>query len=510
MTTALMEKPESVRNRLLASASPAGFLSIILALQVTLSWTLFDNTAFQDEALYVYIGRQIWRHWTTGMPLLDNYSFYISGHPYVYPVLAGPLDYLGGIELVRALSTALMLIVTLCGYYTARTLFDKRTATLAALFFAVQGPVLFLNRLATYDPLCLCILALGLALAVYVGETQRTWFALGMGPMLVLAFFSKYLAVIYIPSILALLFLLTFRRAGWRAAVASFTIGAGSLVVAGGMAAIVVHTWDPTMIHGLTASTTNRMVASPYSRTAMIVHALQLSGLSFAVAVVGLLLIARRSEHTVTAIALVLLGSAFLVPAYHLYKAEPTSFDKHLGYSMFFIMPCAGYLLATLAKRRQSFEPSGYWMSSIALVLMLLSVGIRNAQYMYSVWPTSTTLTHVLRTQVRPTSGYYLADSRDVVRYYLQDVTYTWQWTGPDFFQYTDKQGHYFVGQDAYVHAINDGYFDVIELDYQGDQLALDLVIAKTIETSHKYDLIADIPSSDAYGAGHFFVYRKK
>lgn len=500
----------TARRRVLAGSSSIGLLSLILTLQVMLSWTLLHNTAFQDEALYIYIGRQIWSHWVHGAPIYDNFSFYISGYPYVYPVLAGPLDRLGGVELVRALSTLLMLGVTMCGYYVTKTLFDRKAALLAAVFFAVQGPVLFLGRLATYDPLCLCILALSVALMAYVGETRRHWLALGMGPLLVLAFFSKYLAIVYIPPLLLLLFLCAFRRWGWREAARCVAIGAGSFLVVGALAAFAVEIWDQAMIHGLFSSTTNRVVASTYPRTQMLARGLQLASASFVVAIIGFVLIVRQSNLRVAAISLTLLGMACITPAYHLYKAEPTSFDKHFAYGMFFLMPMAGYLLATLATRRKSWEPNGYWLSSIAIVLILLSIGIRNAQYMYSTWPTSNGLTYVLRTQVRLASGRYMAESRDVVRYYLQDVTYTWQWTGPDFFQYTDTKGHYYVGQEAYVHAIDDGYFNLVEIDYQGDQVPLDLLIVKAIESSHRYDLIASIPNSDAFGTGYYFVYRKK
>lgn len=498
------------RRRAFAGASSVGLLSLILAFQVGLSWILLHNTAFSDEALYIFAGRQIWSHWVTGAPLLDDFSFYMSGNPYVYPVLAGPLDQLGGVELVRALSTLLMLIVTACGYYATAMLFDRKAALLAAVFFAVQGPVLFLSRLATYDPLCLCALAVSVALLVYVGETRRAWFALGIGPLLVLAFFSKYLAVVYVPSVLLLLFLWILRRWGWREAAKGAAIGVGSLAVFGALAALAVAIWDPTMVHGLTASTTNRIVVSTYPRSHLVDHGLQLVGVSFAAAIVGCMLIVRKANITSAVICVLFLFTAFLVPAYHLYKAEPTSFDKHFAYSMFFAMPMAGYLLATLAVRRKSWEPNGYWLSSIAIALMLLSIGIRNAQYMYSTWPASNTLTYMLRTQVRPASGRYMAESRDVVRYYLQDVTSTWQWTGPYFFQYTDAQGHFYTGQEAYVHAIDDGYFDVVELDYQGGALPVDLVIAKALESSHRYDLIASIPNSDAYGTGYYFIYRKK
>jgi hypothetical protein len=77
------------------------------------------------------------------------------------------------------------------------------------------------------------------------------------------------------------------------------------------------------------------------------------------------------------------------------------------------------------------------------------------------------------------------------------------------FFQYTDKQGHYYVGNDAYVKAINDGYFDLIQLNYGYYHLQTAILIAQANENSNKYTLIAKIPYQDYYGTGYFWIWRK-
>jgi hypothetical protein len=61
-------------------------LVAVLALQVALA-TRLHNTAFEDEALYLYAGHHeiawLLHHQTT----FDNYSTYFSGAPFLYPVL---------------------------------------------------------------------------------------------------------------------------------------------------------------------------------------------------------------------------------------------------------------------------------------------------------------------------------------------------------------------------------------------------------------------------------------
>ena len=494
------------RKRLLTNVTMSRWaLPTILVFQALLCWILLKNTAFEDEALYIYAGEQIWQHWLHGLPLLENYSYFISGNPYVYPIIGGPLDMLGGLELVRSFSLACMLIVTSCGYYVTKQLFDQKSAIFAAIFFVCQGPVLFLSRLATYDSLCLCLVAIGMALAVNASLAQRPWRALGIGPFLVLAFFAKYAALLFIPPVLATLALCTLLRWGWISMLVRGTLGVLSLAVVGTLAAIVVIRFDPSMLHALVASTTDRIVNQEYSRLSLAEHVVQMVGLSYAAGLAGLVF--ARKKHLL--IALVLLGSALLIPAYHIYKAELISVDKHLGYSMFFVMPVAGYALASLSGFRRAFSPGRYWLSGVAICLILFLVGIGEAQSMYSDWPPATQLTYVFKTQVRSATGRYLTEQFEILRYYLADDTYTWQWTGPYFFEYTDKQGHYYIGNEAYVRAINDGYFALIELDY-GNTIQTDILIAQAIEHSKKYDLIQQIPNRDSYGTGYFFIWRKR
>src|SRR5258708_5459329 len=151
-----LEEPKTITRRGLAAraASSGWVLPLILIFQGAMAW-LLQNTAFQDEALYIYAGHQIWQGWLGGPPQLVDYSYYFSGNPYVYPLIAGLLDIVGGLELVRLFSMICLLITTACGYYIAKALFHRASAVFAALFFVCQGPVLFLTLLATYDPLFL-------------------------------------------------------------------------------------------------------------------------------------------------------------------------------------------------------------------------------------------------------------------------------------------------------------------------------------------------------------------
>ncbi len=493
------------RKRLLAGVTIARWpLLWILAFQALFSWILLQNTAFQDEALYVYAGRQIWQAWLGGPPLYDPYSYYFSGDPYFYPLIGGALDRLGGLELARAFSLLCMLLVTICGYYVTKKLFNQRSAVFAALFFVSQGPVLFLNRLATYDPLCLCLLAVGITLAVNAGLARRPWRALGIGPVLVLAFVAKYVALLFIPSALTALLVCTLLRWGWRSMLLRGALGVLSLAVAGTLLAFVMIHFDPRVLHAIGATTTNRVIEQKYSRLGLTENVAEIVGLSYALGLAGFVFAPKKHRL----LALLFLGSSLLIPTYHIYKAEMISLDKHLGFGMFFAMPVAGYALASLSSLRGRFLSGRYWLASVAICLILLQLGAQKAQFMYSSWPSTTRLVYVFQTQVRPANGHYLAEQVEVLRYALENETYSWQWSGPYFFEYTDKQGHYSSGDEAYLKAVNDGYFDLIELNFDAN-VRLDLLIAQAIERSKQYTLIAKIPNWDAYGSNYFFVWHK-
>src|SRR5579859_4422910 len=140
-------------------------LIAILVIQAVGSLTL-QNTAFQDEALYLYAGRAYFNQVMTGQIVQEPYGTYLSGTPFFYPLIAGALDSLGGLEAARAFSLLCMLFATVMVFWTARQLFGEDFGILAAGLFSVQGAVIFLGWFATYDAMCIALLALAIALAV--------------------------------------------------------------------------------------------------------------------------------------------------------------------------------------------------------------------------------------------------------------------------------------------------------------------------------------------------------
>ena len=98
-------------------------LLIVLAVQAALSVRLvWADTAFQDEATYLWAGHLEWAHWLHGTPI-PPFPTYFSGAPVIYPPLGALADSVGGLAGARVLSLVFMLGATALLWATAGRLY---------------------------------------------------------------------------------------------------------------------------------------------------------------------------------------------------------------------------------------------------------------------------------------------------------------------------------------------------------------------------------------------------
>lgn len=478
-------------------------LPLILLVQAVSSLVALRNTAFQDEALYLLAGRQIFLSWLGKTPYVEPYGLYFSGYPSFYPVIGGSLDFLGGLETARMFSLLCMLTVTCSVYFMSLQFFDRKSALIAALLFACEGSGLFLGRLATYDAFCLCLLALAMMFCLRAGKAASAQRVLALGPLLVAMVAAKYAGLLFVPSVLALLAWWCWNQRGLEEMLVRLGIGIFSVAAAGLFAFLNL---DKQVLAGLSFTTTNR--ASDGTLSLLVLqHIAGMEGIFF---VLGLLALAFCGKRRFP-IVLLLFGSALLVPLYHAYKGEMVSLDKHLAFSMFFLAPLAGFAVASVPNNWQRYVIRFVrlsWFITLALCLLTLLPGLQQARNLYGDWPSSTTLTTFLRPRVQIGVGHYLAEDFDVLRYNLMNETDIWQWSSLDYFVYTDKQNHNLSGEAAYKAAIREGFFDLVELSY-GYHTPLDIQIAQSLAASQQYDLIARITIHNSYGSGYFWIWSR-
>jgi hypothetical protein len=175
----------------------------ILMIQAVLSLRLVSsNTAFGDEALYLWSGHLEWAHWIHGTPV-PNFPAYFSGAPVIYPPIGAVADGIGGLAAARILSMIFMLVSTMLLYATARTLLLDRTAAFfSAATFGLLGPTLSL-AFATYDAMALMLMALSAWLAARASGRHPEPFLVLAGAVMALANATKYASALWDPVVVA-------------------------------------------------------------------------------------------------------------------------------------------------------------------------------------------------------------------------------------------------------------------------------------------------------------------
>jgi hypothetical protein len=495
------------RSRLHVSVLSARWpILLILALQAAVSVIMLRNTAFQDEALYLYAGRQIIHHWAGGHVPYENYAFYFSGYPYVYPVIGGFLDMIGGLELARGFSMACMLGVTAIVYLLTRKVFDKPAALFASAAYALTGVVLFLGRLATFDAFCLFLIALATTIAVRGGIGKRPWITLAIGPVLILAILAKYAGMLFIMPVFGVLACLGVVFVGWWRVFVRFTLALASFAAS---LYVAYKTMDKSAFHAISGSTTNRTAILAEPRLTLLLHVLEMGGLIYLLAAVGLLLVLRHQPRF-RLLAVVLFGSSWLAPVYHIYMQESISLFKHITYGLFFAMPLAGYALAWLSGYGRQSLPRphrGYWLSGVAIVMVIFTLSLRQAHTLYTGWANTSALSTALHTQIRDGTGRILAEDIEVARFDTMDITEPWQWNGVRFTYYVDAQHHQYLGDPALAQAIKAGYYSWVELSFNAIPNEA-YFAASQMAATRNYDLIAVILFQNSYGKGHVYLWR--
>jgi Dolichyl-phosphate-mannose-protein mannosyltransferase len=483
----------------------------ILVIQAVLSLRL-HNTAFEDEALYLVAGHLNLDHLLHGGPAHPEFARYFSGSPMVYPPLAAAVDGVFGLAGARLIGFACMILCTGLLYSTSRLLFNERVGLAAAGAFAIAQSTVFLGNFATYDPPAILLLALSAWLLVRCAH-ERAWAAyLFAPPLLVLAVATKYAALMYVPVVVVLGFLVTFRQRRVDAFLRLLVIPS----VTGVLLAAAVLRAGPSYLTALSHTTTQRATGSD-SVGSLLTHSAEWGGAVFALALLGTLLYARHARMGEVAagydsrgpgwrwrllLGALLTSAALLAPAYQIHLHTGVSLHKHIGYGLWFAAPMAGVGLTRLVGAHFRNPQVG-----ILIWVTLLVLGMSQSQTRYEIWPNSRPVVATLRSQLQP-NGRYLAESNWVTLYYLRTRTRIDQWTSTYTIDYTDHTGRRLTGEPAYRAAIAAGYFDVVELDGT-DTPALDRTLTADLRGNPRYRLLARLPY-DAHGAkGTYDVWVK-
>jgi Dolichyl-phosphate-mannose-protein mannosyltransferase len=386
-----------------------GLLAILVvqaALALRLVWS---NTAFADEAEYIWYGHMEWQHWLHGSPLPQ---YYLSGAPQIYPPLGALADSALGLAGARLLSLVFMLGTTALLHATAARLFSRRAGLIGAAMFVAVGPTADLGAWATYDPMAICLMALASWLAVRAAQSRvsEAWILLSAAAM-VLADATKWVTALWSPVIVALVVLTA--PTGWGLAVArgfrlvayAVAVGAPALLLAGGGLSVTA----------ISATTTQRGSGGD-AWLAVLWLAAPLVAMVLAVALLGVLLACREQTRRRPLLCVVLVVAVLLAPAFQAYDQTTVSLYKHVVFGLWFGAMAAGYALS----KAVVVSAAKGWRIGMAAVIFTGLLGFDQASGWYGFWPNSVQLVAAVEHDL-PARGPIMMQGGDqmVANYYL-------------------------------------------------------------------------------------------
>jgi len=489
-------------------------LFAVLVVQTLLSVRLLGaDTAFVDEAAYLWAGHLEWAHWLHGVAI-PPFSAYFSGAPVMYPPLGALADSLGGLTGARVLSLVFMLGATVLLWDVTSRLFGRQAGFFAAALFAVAGPTLHLGAFATYDAMSLFLLALAAWLVAGAGEQQEAVGRMaGAGAVLALANATAYSSVLFDPVIVALALVIALpsgRRLAARRCGSLVTVLV-ALIIAGALLGGSSY-WQ-----GITQTTLGRAagVASPLR---VLQDAWSWTGVIIVLAICGV--VASWVSHRYAArtwLLVVLTAAALLGPLEQAHLHTLDALNKHVGLGAWFAAIAAGYAVDRFITAAPVGQPRTMTCAACVIALAFpASLGATQSREFATSWPNSASFIAIFRPLASHSTGHLLVEDPSIAEYYLA-AGHNWQrWSstrnivrpggtstgGPI---HGDVVG---AGDPAvFEHYIAHGYFSLVALNFD-DTTALDHGIATELHRSPLYHTIGVVPYDIGTTMGTYVIYR--
>jgi len=432
------------------------------------------NSPFLDEAIYINLGRQFWSgNWSS----LSESISWVGGFPFFYPPLAAAFFAFGGIVTSRFLNVILGVASAYLIYKFTYELFpieDKKQRLLAgiiaAALMATSAIPIVYSRQTMLDNLSIFLFLAGslfLARAIYEGERDSY---IRSAISLFGAFLAKYIAVIYIPLLLILTLYLATRTGKKYILEGIFKSFWLPLV----LLTLVFVSINFESLTGFFASKTSGHSGSFFG---IIWSYLKYSPLIFAASVPSIYFIIKKKA---TGLALILSLGALLPLFAHITIGEGSSVHQHSVFALLFLLPTIGIASGSLINKYK--YPA---VLAIGLFIFLnFIISMPKVKALETFWPNTNEAVKFLRSDVVP-GDQVLAESEDSIALGLSNKLPQENIEGPFDFTYRNLKG-----VDAYQSAVNDGYFNYIELDktfFSSDEyLAIESVIEKN------YSLVFD------------------
>ena len=494
-------------------------LLAVLAVQAVLSIRLVHaNTAFEDEATYLWAGHLEWAHWLHGTPI-PHFSAYFSGAPVIYPPIVALADSIGGLTAARILSLLFMLGATTLLWSVTTRLYGRRAAFFAAALFAVLGPTLHLGAFATYDAMSLFLVALASWLVISAGDKgDATGRMVIAGLVLALANAAAYSSALFDPVVALLVPLTAFPEPGRRTAFRRFWIFIVVLVTPLLLGLLI---GGSSYLGGIERTTFAR-VAGAASPLTVLDDSWSWAGLIVVVAVCAVVIsVISRQGRARTWLLAVLAVAAILGPLDQARLDTVASLNKHVGLGAWFAAIAAGYavdwFVAAAPAGRNRVVTCGACVVALAFPI---SLGASQSRAFSTNWPNATSFIAILRPLVDNSNGRLLVEDPSIAEYYLNAGS-RWERfsstrnivlpSGASSGGPSQSAGVVGPGNaGTYGTKIAASYFSLVALNF-ADTTSLDLTIAADLRRNHRYRKIEVIPYGieiPPIGQGTYIIWK--
>lgn len=476
-------------------------LAAILIAQAALSLHLvWSNTAYTDEALYLWAGHLEWTHWLHGIRL-PFFPTYFSGAPVIYPPLGALADSIGGLAGARMLSLCFMLGATTLLWSTTSRLYGREAAFFASALWAFLGPTLMLGAFATFDAMSLFLVTLAVwcATAHHTRDEATGWMVAG-AVALALANAAKYASTIFDPAVILLAMLAVWPHAGGKAALRR---GVLLTTCVFGILYLAIRFSGPYYKTGISDTTLTRTSGTDSAST-VLSHAGVWVGPVFALACVGVALsVIRRVDRHCALLLAVLACTALLAPLAQARIHTLTSLDKHADFGAWFAAIAAGYAIDKAAVKLRPVAVRAAAMAAAGAAITAIAIaGFAQAQDLIASWPSASGFVNALRPIVTRTQGPILVEVSPLGEYYLRSGSQWKRWSNTYGIQlmsgatagYSPHQVNTAGIPAAYAKFISRGYFSIIVLN-SGATPTLD------------HDIEVDLARTPAYHIIGWFSY---
>ena len=426
---------------------------------MALSLTLIRaNTAFTDEADYLWIGRLVLGHYSHGGSWPVSYgSTVLPGSPLIYPPIGALAASIGGgagagLIAARLASLLFMLGATVLLYLTASKLIRPTAAAFAAALWVLTEPVLRL-AFATAEPLAIGFLALAAWLVIQARDRNRHGeFVAAAAFALALANATAYSSTFIDPVLVAFAYFVWLPRRQPRGSAYSAAWFAGGWMVFLTGLMVISKSWS-----GFAAELSGRDLTSHQGVVLVLTGVWGYAGLIIVLGLVGAVVACSSGDRKTAGLMGVLGGAALIVPFLALLTGSTNVLDRRLAFGLWFAAIAAGYGCGQLLRW---LPQAGRTLTAAVCLIGVGYLGIsswQSAADAYRGWPNANAFITAFKSAARNSNGQiFVASQEHVAQYYSKQGDEWTRWNSDGLT--LDPPGPPTVaGYAAQLHQVNYG-----------------------------------------------------